>query len=35
VPGYEAARRLASPLVDRLTTFGDRAAAQTNERDEP
>ncbi|WP_323097476.1 SDR family NAD(P)-dependent oxidoreductase [Intrasporangium sp. YIM S08009] len=31
VAGLEAARRLASPLVDRLTTFGDRAATQTNQ----
>ena len=31
VAGLEAARRLASPVVDRLTVFGDRAAAQTNQ----
>jgi NAD(P)-dependent dehydrogenase (short-subunit alcohol dehydrogenase family) len=33
VPGIEAARRLASPLVDRITTLGDRAASRTGEQD--
>ena len=31
VEGLEAARRLASPLVDRLTVLGDRAATQANQ----
>ena len=31
VPGQEAARRLASPVVNRLTVLGDRAAKRTNE----
>lgn len=31
VDGREARRRLASPLVDRLTTLGDRAGRHTNE----
>jgi NAD(P)-dependent dehydrogenase (short-subunit alcohol dehydrogenase family) len=35
VAGFEAARRLASPLVDRLTVAGDRAAAQTNQSQPP
>jgi len=30
-PGHEARRRLGSPLVDRLTTLGDRAARRHNE----
>lgn len=32
VTGSEARRRLSSPLVDRLTTLGDRAARRTNEQ---
>jgi len=31
VAGLEAARRLASPLVDRLTAAGDRAAQRSNQ----
>lgn len=31
LPGYTARRRLASPLVERLTTWGNRAAARNNE----
>lgn len=31
VPGREAARRLASPVLDRITTLGDRAADRTGE----
>ena len=32
VEGRDAARRLASPLVERLTTLGSRAARRFNER---
>ncbi|MEW1955483.1 SDR family NAD(P)-dependent oxidoreductase [Terrabacter sp. NPDC080008] len=35
VEGAEAARRLASPLVDRLTTLGDRAARRTHDAAPP
>jgi NAD(P)-dependent dehydrogenase (short-subunit alcohol dehydrogenase family) len=32
VEGHTARRRLASPVVERLTTWGNRAAARNNER---
>lgn len=35
VEGAEARRRLASPLVDRLTTLGDRAARRTRDAERP
>lgn len=35
VEGVEARRRLASPLVDRLTTLGDRAARRTQDAERP
>lgn len=35
VEGAEARRRLASPLVNRLTTLGDRAARRTQDAERP